>query len=104
MVVLDTNVLSELMKASPGSQAAGNARMPTELRYATGEIAKVGDRVINDVWKSVVEEVITTPEEQGQWGLNEPGLMLRCKEAGLVFEPFGSDGWDAIVFEERATQ
>ncbi len=57
-----------------------------------------------ELWKSVVEEVIASPEEIAKWGLEEPGLMLRCKEAGLVFEPFGSDSWDAIVLEERATQ
>lgn len=78
--------------------------MTTEIRYASGEIAMVGDRVLNDVWKSVVEEVIASAEEIAKWGLEEPGLMLRCKEAGLVFEPFGSDTWDAIVFEGRATQ
>ncbi len=77
--------------------------MTNEIRYATGEIAIVGDHVLNDVWKSVVEAIIATPEDIEAWGLDEPGLMLRCDEAGLVFEPFGSDSWDAIVFEGRAT-
>ncbi|MCC6360361.1 MAG: hypothetical protein IT450_16595 [Phycisphaerales bacterium] len=73
------------------------------IRYATGEAAMVGDHVINDVWKSVVEAVIASPEETEAWGLGEPGLMLRCKEAGLMFEPLNSGYWDAIVFERRAT-
>lgn len=64
----------------------------------------VGDHIINDVWKSVVEAVIASPDDLLHWGLDEPGLMLRCKEAGLVFEPYGSECWDAIVFEGRATQ
>lgn len=78
--------------------------MTTEIRYATGEVAMVGDRVLNDVWKSVVEEVIASDEDIATWGLDKPGLMLRCEEAGFVFEPYGSECWDAIVFEGRATQ
>ncbi|MDB5298314.1 MAG: hypothetical protein JWO31_4297 [Phycisphaerales bacterium] len=73
----------------------------TELRYATGELAHRGDRVDNDGWKSVVDEVIATPEQTALWGLGEPGLMLKCKEAGLVFEPRSSMAWDAIVLEGR---
>ncbi|GMU83472.1 MAG: hypothetical protein AMXMBFR47_33420 [Planctomycetota bacterium] len=77
--------------------------MTTEIRYATGEVAMVGDRVLNDVWKSVVEEVIASDEDTANWGLDKPGLMLRCEEAGLVFESYGSECWDAIVFKGRAT-
>lgn len=75
---------------------------PTEVRYATGQVAQVGDRVDNDGWKSVVDDVIATPERMAFWGLSEPGLMLKCNEAGLVFEPCSSVTWDAIVFEGRA--
>lgn len=77
--------------------------MAIEICYATGETAMVGDHVINDVWKSVVEAVIASPDDLARWGLDEPGLMLKCKEAGLVFEPVDSDSWEAIVFEGRAT-
>jgi hypothetical protein len=75
---------------------------PTEIRYANGDVAQVGDRVDNDGWKSVVEDVIVTNERMAFWGLNEPGLMLKCDEAGLVFEPCSSVAWDAIVLEGRA--
>ena len=61
----------------------------TEILYATGEIAQVGDRVDNEGWKSVVDDVIATSERMAFWGLNEPGRILKCKEAGLVFEPLG---------------
>jgi hypothetical protein len=74
----------------------------TEVRYATGEVAEVGDRVINDVWESIVDDVIDTSQRMAFWGLDEPGLMLECKEAGLVFEPCSSIAWDAIVFQGRA--
>ncbi len=74
---------------------------PTKVRYATGEVAVVGDRVINDVWESVVD-VIDTSQRMAFWGLDEPGLMLKCEEAGLVFEPCSSVAWDAIVSKGRA--
>jgi hypothetical protein len=79
--------------------------MPPEepsVRYATGEVARIGDRVNNDGWSSVVEDVIVTPERQSFWGVSEAGLMLKCVEAGLVFEPCSSSSWDAILFESRA--
>jgi hypothetical protein len=72
-----------------------------ELRYASGEVAQAGDHVDNDGWKSVVTEVIATPEQCAFRGVGEPGLMMRCSEAGLVFEPRSSVSWDAIVFERR---
>jgi hypothetical protein len=74
----------------------------TEVRYARGEIARIGDRVDNDGSKCVVDDVVATSERMAFWGLNERGLMLKCKEAGLVFVPCSSIAWDAIVLESRA--
>lgn len=74
-----------------------------EIRYATGEVAQVGDHVNNDGWKSVVEDVIATPAKMDNWGIDEFGLMLKCAEAGLVFQPRASTTWDAITFEKRAS-
>ena len=75
--------------------------MARPICYATGEIACVGDRVIDDVWTATVEEVISSPDDMARLGLHEPGLMLKTDAAGLVFEPCSSIAWDAIVLEGR---
>jgi hypothetical protein len=75
--------------------------MARAICYATGEVACVGDRVIDDVWTASVEEVISSQEDMARWGLHEPGLMLNTGAAGLVFEPCSSTAWDAIVLEGR---
>ena len=71
------------------------------IHYATGEIVYVGDRVVDDVWLVIVEEIMVSPDEMASWGVHEPGLMLKTEAAGLVFEPCSSVAWDAIVFEGR---
>lgn len=75
---------------------------PSEIRYATGEVAQVGDRVMVDNWSSAVEYVIATPEEAAHGGLDEPGLMMRCAEAGLFFEACPSVVWHEIESIARA--
>jgi len=75
--------------------------MARPICYATGEIACDGDRVLDDVWTAIVEEVISSPDDMARWGLREPGLMLLTDVAGLVFEPCSSIAWDAIVLEGR---
>jgi hypothetical protein len=72
------------------------------IHYATGEAAQVGDRVDYNGWQSVVEDVIDNNARQVFWGLSEPGLMLKCDEAGLVFEPCSSSSWEAVVFLSRS--
>jgi hypothetical protein len=72
------------------------------LRYSSGDVACVGDHVLDDVWTAVVEEVISTPEDMARWGVHEVGLMLKTEAADLVFEPFSSIAWDAIVLVGRA--
>jgi hypothetical protein len=74
----------------------------TEIRYATGEAGRIGDRVRHDVWESVVHDLIATPERMAFWGVSDRGLILKSKESGLVFEPCCSVAWDAIVLESRA--
>ncbi|HEV3006437.1 MAG TPA: hypothetical protein VGX78_18345 [Pirellulales bacterium] len=76
--------------------------LPDTLRYASGEMACVGDHVLDDVWTAVVEEVITSPEDMARWSVHEAGLMLKTEAAGLVFEPCSSIAWDAIVLVGRA--
>ncbi len=73
----------------------------TEIRYSTGEVAQIGDRVDNDGWKSVVYEVIATSEQMASWDIDEPGLMLSCEEAGMVFEPCSLIDWSTFVFLGR---
>jgi hypothetical protein len=73
-----------------------------EVRYATGEVARVGDRVDFDGWAAVVNDVIASTEDKARWGVKEPGLMLETTEAGLVFETCSSIAWDALVFQGRS--
>ena len=72
------------------------------MHYATGEIVCVGDRVDDDGWAAIVEEVVSSPEEMARWGVQEPGVMLKTEAAGLVFELCSSIAWDAIVLKGRA--
>jgi hypothetical protein len=74
----------------------------TVIRYKTGEVALVGDRVVDDVWLAVVEHVIASKDDIGKWGVDGPGLMLNTKEAGFVFERYHGDAWDEIVFLGRS--
>jgi hypothetical protein len=48
-----------------------------------------------------VEAVIDSASDQAAWGLAQRGLMLQTEREGLVFEPAGSCGWDAVVFLSR---
>jgi hypothetical protein len=72
--------------------------------YATGEIAMVGDCVVDDVWLSIVEDVIASADDMARWGLNEPGLMLKTEAVGLVFESLCSTKWESITFKSRKLQ
>jgi hypothetical protein len=69
--------------------------------YKTGEVAMVGDRVVDDTWSAVVEHVIASNKDIAEWGVKGPGLMLKTKEAGLVFESYLGDSWDEIYFLGR---
>jgi hypothetical protein len=76
---------------------------PPVIRYATGEIAQVGDRVDFDGSAVVVEDVVASSDDLARWGLDEPGLMFAGEKVGLVFESSESCCWDSIVFLGRAT-
>lgn len=69
------------------------------VRYATGEVACIGDRVDADGCPAIVVKVFSLPDEIAEWGLSGPGVMLDMP--GWVFEPCSSIAWDALVFEER---
>ena len=73
------------------------------IRYATGEEARVGDRVDQDVWPhAVVVEVIASADDVARWGVGEPGLMINSAEGGWVFEPRSSIVWDTLVLKSRS--
>jgi hypothetical protein len=61
----------------------------------------VGDRVDHDGTRSVVEDVIDTPERQRHWGVKEPGLMIASDKYGRIFQPVRSVDWDAVVLVSR---
>jgi hypothetical protein len=74
---------------------------PHEVRYSSGQLAMVGDRVIDDVWQATVEAVVVSPAQMAEWGVHEPGLMLITDGAGRVFEPCSSVGWSAVELQSR---
>ena len=69
--------------------------------YADGTEAKIGDKLDADGEHAEVEAIIYTDQEQASWGVKEPGLMLKGKSFGLMFQPLNSIDWDAIVFLSR---
>jgi hypothetical protein len=71
------------------------------MHYADGTDIHEGDLVTYDMEPAVVEEVINTPEKLQAWGLEEPGVMLKCEAFGRVFEQLGGDMWDVISFVRR---
>jgi len=75
---------------------------PIEIRYSTGEVAQVDDRIDCDGWQSIVEKVISTREQANSCGLDEPGLRFWCKEVGFVFQACNPIAPEEIVFEGRA--
>lgn len=62
-------------------------RPVTTLCYPDGRVVRPGDRVRADEGPAVVEDVIDTEASFREWGVGEPGLMLRTERFGLVFEP-----------------
>jgi hypothetical protein len=81
-----------------------------EIRYASGEVARVGDRVEDDGQDAVVEDVYTRPEVAELMGedgvvrkvVREPGLSLLWDLGLPVFRPVTSAMWRWIKFKGRA--
>lgn len=69
------------------------------LRYATGEVAEIGDAVLIEHARTPGEVccVISSDQDLKEWGLEEPGLMIRATPFGLVFWP-QSEMVDPVVF------
>ncbi|GLK87837.1 hypothetical protein [Pseudomonas turukhanskensis] len=72
------------------------------LRYTTGEVAETGDAVLIEQGRTPgeVDAVIASVEQQQEWGVDEPGLMIRAAPFGLVFWP-QSDRIDPVKFVAR---
>ena len=68
------------------------------LRYATGEVAEIGDAVLIEHARTpgAVCYIISSAQEERERGLEEPGLMI-AKPFGLVFWP-QSEIVDPVVF------
>jgi hypothetical protein len=93
---------------------------PGMITYASGTEARDGDHVNLDDSAGVVEQVIDTDERMAAWGLDQPGLMLRCdlhvqvrddhssewvdriEPDALVFLPAASASWDTLMYLGRA--
>jgi hypothetical protein len=76
----------------------------TEIRYSSGEVARVGDRVDDNGQDAVVEEVLSTSEPAevvGEDGVmkqitREPGLNLKWDIGLQIFRPISSENWKGI--------
>lgn len=73
------------------------------MRYTSGEPVDEGDHVLLDGDAAVVEEVIETPDEQANMGLDEPGVMLISEQLGRVFQSTGT-GWDDLEVVRRGEE
>jgi hypothetical protein len=96
VVVLRSGVFEAVLEYLSRESAAGRVAFthqsfqdtsPDEIRYATGEVARAGDRIYDGSWGAVVEEVIASAQDMGRLGVEEPGLMLKDDEIGAVFVP-----------------
>src|SRR5262245_8193020 len=73
----------------------------TEIRYASGDVARVGDRVDDNGQDAVVEEVLSTSEPAEVVGgdgvvkqiTREPGLNLKWDIGLPIFRPISSEKW-----------
>lgn len=83
---------------------------PLEIRYASGEIARVGDRVDDNGQDAVVEEVHTESDDAevvGEDGaphptVRQPGLSLLWDLGLPIFRPVTSKVWQGIKLKGRA--
>ena len=82
----------------------------TEIRYASGEVARVGDRVDDNGQDAIVERVHLTAETAELVGedlvvkqvTQEPGLDLKWDIGLPVFRPVTSERWKGIKLKGRA--
>ena len=71
------------------------------ITYAGGAEALPGDRVNLDSLRGVVEAVIESEAGLANWGIDEPGLMIKTDDCGLMYEPVDSITRDAVILLER---
>jgi hypothetical protein len=80
-----------------------------EIKYASGEVARVGDRVDDNGQDAVVERVHSSPESAELVGedlvvkqiTQEPGLDLKWDIGLPVFRPISSEKWKGIKLKGR---
>lgn len=81
---------------------------PTEIRYASGEIARVGDTVDDNGQEAIVEKVVLTAEylkiPSAKKETNDPGLALKWKIGLPVFRPITSKKWSGVKLLKRASK
>lgn len=82
---------------------------PLEIRYASGEVARVGDRVDDNGQDAVVDEVLAESEDAhlvGEDGVaqptvRQPGLSLLWNIGLPIFRPVTSKVWQGIKLKGR---
>lgn len=81
------DLLEPLDDGERHSLAAGEG--PEVIHYIDGQEARVGDKVLIDNGErtGVVEDVIDSDAKLEQWGVDEPGLMIKSEYYGLLFLP-----------------
>jgi len=72
------------------------------LHYRDGTQVCVGDQAVHATAAAIVEDVIED-DEVARWELEEPGILLRCDQCGLVLINPGSADWEDVTFVRRGT-
>lgn len=73
------------------------------LTYRDGSSVEVGDSVLIEWGKTpgVVVEVVETPAQMADCGVEVPGVMVKAAPFGLVYLPVESLAADSLEFESR---
>ncbi len=74
------------------------------IRYLDGSAVVVGDYVLieNGRTEATVVQVVTTAEQQREWGVELPGVMLRSAPFGLLYLPTEFLAEEPLQFVARA--
>jgi hypothetical protein len=76
------------------------------IQYVDGQEACVGDKVLIDNGEriGIVDDVIDNDSKLREWGVEQPGLMIKSDYYGLLFRPVDCLEDDEISLISRCTE
>lgn len=73
------------------------------ILYCGGIEIKVGDKVDADGYVAKVEAIVESDVQQKDWGVEEPGIMLKGEAFDRMFWPCNSSDWESLLLLSRGT-